>query len=291
MNFIPSQLDLMVQWIVERESIRIKKERGDPKPWTSDLIMRDHRWCNVRRFDDRVSQELLHGWYQAGFDGAVNLPAAVLARLINRTDSLMEITGGERFTLADLPKARAALSAREARGEKVFTAAYIIPGVPGRRKIDSVCDLVEKVTEKSQEVIKSTMRETWAELTKFDGLGSFLAGQVVADLAELEVGRRWADATTFAPVGPGSARGMNRLLGIPTEKRIAQTEFDELLNVLIPVLRPRIESIWNDRKLIAFDVQNCLCEFSKVSKLRLKEGTVRSRYPGAGQPQLELIEC
>lgn len=291
MSFVMSELALLVQWVRERESIRVKKEKGLPKPWTTDPFLRDYRWCNVRRMDDRVSQELLQSWYQPDADGSTALAAALLARLINRTASLLEITAGRPFSLAALPNAREALARRAGRGDKVFTAAYIVPGVPGRSKIDSVCDLVEKVTGLASTVLKSSMRDTWAGLIEFDGLGSFLAGQVVADLAELKVGRAWPDATTWAPVGPGSARGLNRLMGIPKDKPVSQAAFDQHLPALIMQLRPLIEAIYADRKLTAFDVQNVLCESDKARRLQLKEGTVRARYPGAGETQMDLLTC
>ena len=35
-----SPLDRLLYWIKERESIRLKKEAGEPKPWTDDEILR-----------------------------------------------------------------------------------------------------------------------------------------------------------------------------------------------------------------------------------------------------------
>lgn len=124
------------------------------------------------------------------------------------------------------------------------------------------------------------MRATWAELLNFDGMGNFLAGQVVADLAHLPYGREWPDTDTWAPLGPGSARGINRLRGIPKDKAVSQVEFEQLLPELIGILRPQIADIWDDRRLQAMDVQNCLCEFDKYRRLQLQEGKVRARYDG-----------
>lgn len=46
-------LDPLYYWIVEREAIRVRKENGDPFPWTTDEILKTFRFCNVRREDDR----------------------------------------------------------------------------------------------------------------------------------------------------------------------------------------------------------------------------------------------
>ena len=124
-----------------------------------------------------------------------------------------------------------------------------------------------------------------SEMCIRDRLGSFLAGQMVADLAELQVGSKWQDKLTWAPLGPGSARGINRLAGRPKDKAVTQSQFEQELPALIEVLRPRIDAIWKDRQLTAMDIQNCCCEYDKYRRLALQEGAVRARYPGRAEPQ------
>lgn len=288
-DILPEELDILVKWIVEREAIRKRKEQGLPKPWTNDRLLRDYRWCNVRRMDDRVSVALMANWYPLQGDPETQLVAAVLARLINWPASLDDITGPQRFDISQLPRAREKLAHRASMGWKVFTGAYVVPGVPGRNKVDSVCDLAELVASQASAILAGSMAATWANLIKIDGLGSFLAGQMVADLAHLSVGQQWKDASTWAPLGPGSARGMNRLQGRPKDKAMSQAQFDVELPALIEVLKPRISEIWVDRKLQGMDVQNCGCEYDKTRRLMLGEGQVRSRYDGAGEQQLGLI--
>lgn len=288
-DILPDELDILVQWIVEREAIRKRKEQDLPKPWTNDRLLRDYRWCNVRRMDDRVSVALMANWYPLQADPETQLVAAVLARLINWPASLDDITGPRRFDISLLPRAREKLAHRASMGWKVFTGAYVVPGVPGRNKVDSVCDLAELVASQASAILAGSMAATWANLIKIDGLGSFLAGQMVADLAHLSAGQQWKDVSTWAPLGPGSARGMNRLMGRPKDKAMSQAQFDVELPALIEVLKPRILDIWMDRKLQGMDVQNCGCEYDKRRRLMLGEGQVRSRYDGAGEQQLGLI--
>lgn len=287
--FIEYELSILVRWMLERDAIRAKKAAGLPRPWTGDPMLRDFRWCNVRRMDDRVSVALLERWYTPSSNQPTALTAALLARLVNWPDALLEITGGRAFNLEDLPRARSALAARSIRGDKVFTGAYVVPGVPGRNKVDSVCELVEQVATRADSVLSATMRGTWANLIEFNGMGSFLAGQVVADLAHLTSLFAWQDAPTWAPLGPGSARGINRLLGRPKDKAVTQAQFEVELPTLIEVLRPLVPGLWEDRGLLAMDIQNCLCEFDKYRRLQLGEGKVRARYDGAGEPQGALL--
>ena len=289
MLFLAHELDALIGWMLERDRVRTLKAAGQEKPWTQDRWLQQFRWCNVRRMDDRVSQVLLTHWYSDPGNDILDLVAATLARLINWPDSLFEISGHQRFQLEHLLHMREKLFQRASGGAKVFTGAYVIPGVPGQDKVTSVCALVDHVHGKAGDVLASSMQATWANLLRFEGLGSFLAGQIVADLASIGAGQKWQDSMSWAPVGPGSARGLNRLLGRPKDKAVTQNAFDELLPEVIISVRPRVQSLWDDRKLIAMDIQNCLCEFDKMRRLQLGEGTVRARYDGSGTPQMSWL--
>lgn len=286
LTFSTEEISLLLHWIREREAVRQAKETNRSKPWTSDPLLQNYRFCNVRRMDDKVSRELLLNWYPntIGYD---SLPAATLARLVNWPDSLFEITSGCPYSPDAIPLARSVLHRRAERGDKVFTGAYVVPGVPGLDKVSSVLNLVELVDTRKSDLWKPTMQGTWTELIALPGLASFLAGQIVADIAELPAGQEWTDRHHWAPMGPGSKRGMNRLLGRPKEQTMKQLDFEQLLPELMSHIHPNIEAIWSDRKLIAMDVQNCLCEFDKLRRLQLGEGKVRARYDGAGAPRSE----
>lgn len=284
----PTGLAQLAVWITERELVRQRKEQGLPKPWSADPLFQGKRWCNVRRMDDRVSKAMMQNWYPLDGTPQAQLVASVLGRLVNWPASLDAITGGRPFRLSDLPGARTKLRQVAASG-KVFTAAYVVPGVPGRSKVDSVCDLAELVDARAESLLDSSMASTWARLTQLDGLGSFLAGQMVADLAHLSVGSSWPDRATWAPLGPGSKRGMNRVMGRPKEQAMSQAQFEIELRELMRALKPLIAGIWTDRNLWGGDVQSTLCEFDKFRRLILGEGQVRSNYDGAGDAQIGLL--
>ncbi len=289
--FDPEQLDILEHWMRERESVRRAKEAGQPKPWTDDPLLRDYRWCNVRRMDDRVSVALLQRWYTPDADPITALVAACLARMVNWPDSLMAVTLGEPFALEHLVHAERRLQVRAGGGHKVFTGAYVVPGAPGEAKIATVLRRAQQVLALAAagDIYQPTMRATWARLTALDGIGSFLAGQMVADISHLRAGEDWPDRETWAPVGPGSARGINRLCGRPKDKAVSQVQFELELRALIDLLRPRVTEIWDERQLVAMDIQNCLCELDKYRRLTLSEGTVRASYDGLGSAQGTLL--
>jgi hypothetical protein len=116
-------------------------------------------------------------------------------------------------------------------------------------------------------------------LMQYQGLGSFMAAQVVADLKNtpFQPLREARDWWTWASPGPGSLRGMNRLLGNGGVKNLPRgpswltrvQELREQLNEARPA----------DWKLFcAQDVQNCLCEFDKYERVRLGEGVPKQRF-------------
>lgn len=287
--FNPAAIDHLVAWMKERDRIRVQKASGAPRPWTSDVLLRDYRWCNVRRMDDAVSAAMIERWYSPDADPTTALAAACLGRLVNWPDSLMAVSDGARFRLDHLVTARARLDRRANAGEKVFTGAYVVPGRPGESKTATVVSKALVVAREGERLYAGTMRGTWSNLVALDGFGSFLAGQMVADIAHLDAGASWPDRDHWAPLGPGSARGLNRMLGRPKDKAISQAEFEELLPQLIDTIRPRVAQLWADRRLQAFDIQNCLCEVDKHLRLTHNEGTVRARYPGAAVAQEALL--
>ncbi len=288
-GFDEGVLEILIAWMYERESIRKKKLAGVLPPWTADPFLRDFRWCNVRRLDDRVSQELFEYWYDLEADPNTLLTAATLGRLVNWPVALLEITGGKRFELGHLTVAKERLTDRVDRGDKVFTAAYIVPGVPGMKKVDSVCELAMRISEHDGPILGKSMRETWENLLQFAGIGRFLAGQIVGDLAHLSPGKGWTDPDYWAPVGPGSARGMNRLLGRPKDAPVTQGEFEIQLPKIIRLITEHAPSIVNELNLQALDHQSLLCELDKRVRLGNKEGSMRSRYDSSSVLQGSLL--
>lgn len=280
--FKQDMLEALAYWITEREHIRRRRVLGMHKPWSADPIMRNTRWCNVRRLDDAVSCSLFAYFYSDTQKEGEQVTAAALGRLINWPPALMCVTEGESFRSVHIATMRLRLLHRAAYREKVFTGAYVVPGVEGMSKVNSVCDLVGRIARQWPRVARAgSMEATHAHLMTFDGLGSFLAGQIVADLAHLPIGRAWPDRDGWAPVGPGSQRGMNRLRGDPKNTRLTQVDFHQSLRVLMRRdLPPLVGEIMQDRKLQAMDIQNCLCEFDKYMRLKNGEGTVRAKYPG-----------
>jgi hypothetical protein len=277
----PPHMEQAAFWIRERESIRQKKDSGLPPPWTQDPMMAGTRWCNVRRMDDKVSKWLLDHFYVKNLPPAQMAVGAALARLINRPETLIRMcpSGYQGF---DNARFRKVLRAMKAAKEQIFTGVYIINGAQanGRDKWELVLDNLDGMRRalKDKDLDLSSMSAVHTKLMETKGLGSFLAGQVVADLRHVLPQGQWLDRNTWAPVGPGSTKGLNYVFNTPGE-RTTQARFNELLPIYVKAVNkmPGIAAIARERKLEAHDYQNTLCEISKWARLR-EGGRSKNKY-------------
>jgi hypothetical protein len=215
------RVDELAKFMIARDAVRQNKEAGKPKPWTKDEILQTYRFCNVHREDDAVTRWLRKHWYSRfGKNKDVGF-AAVIARLLNLPESL-EAVGS--FVLPWKPDVFASvLHVRKDNKQKNFNAAYIVStnGVA----MDKVDYLAKRVLEPLWDTRKDlrprrSLAEWHAVLMEHDGLGSFLAAQVIADLKylpplfdrDIGIPTSYADDWyTFAASGPGSRRGLNRV--------------------------------------------------------------------------------
>lgn len=280
-----SPLRRICYWIVERESIRLQKEMNKPKPWTQDPILQAYRFCNVRRMDDKVSMWLMTHWYVPYKDHPNILPACVIARLFNKPESLAKLTHLV-FTESkpDVDVIKRTMQTLRTKGNPIFNGAYIVStnGLEGD-KVEVIMErIARQVIDRPIDIRPNSptaMEETVTALTSYWGISTFIAGQVTADLRHAMTGK-WADKNTYAPIGPGSRRGMNRLLDRPVDSRMNQTDFGFHLAWYMQEAKKLLPTTITSR-LEAQDYQNSLCEYDKFCRCLFGEGKPKQRYPGA----------
>lgn len=282
-----SPFDRLCYWIKERESIRLKKELDEPKPWTDDTILQSHRFCNVRRMDDKVSRWLMENWYEPYKDHPNMLEAVALARFINLPSSLGLLTPfifhEDKIHWGTI---RTVLRAAKKNGP-IFNGAYMVRGNSTKSpdKVGTVIDEYIRPILNQVMIDNHSMERTWDQIRNCYGFGSFMAGQVVADL-RWAVSGPWNDRYKWASVGPGSARGMGWVL-YGDQREAAAKNFvchpEQFTNVLVNQLITRLkENLPTDitRRLEAHDYQNCLCEQDKYSRTIFTDRRPKSRYAG-----------
>jgi hypothetical protein len=269
----------LAKFIAARERHRAWKEANRKTlPANADPIISQFRFCNVRRNDDRVTKWIFERYLGPWRKHEHLWFALVVARLFNNEPTLASI---HPHVLDYKPlKMRKVLMGRAAEGHKNFNAAYIV-STNGRamNKIDYVIDFILTPMWKQRKFIASRLNNVGQLanvhllLEEFQGLGSFMAAQIIADLKYADPDW-WEDFHTFAASGPGSRRGLNRVMGQPVDAPWREAVF----RATLLQLRDKVNARLKIEPLTAHDIQNCLCEFDKYERFRLGEGTPKQKY-------------
>jgi hypothetical protein len=281
-------VESLLYWVAEREAIRKKKEAGQFPPYTRDVILSKFRFCNVRRKHDRVSRWLLkhvltkHNLEISGVDSFIMFTA--LCRWINWPPTI-EATA-MLWPSRNPDWDAVAQCVRSIQG-KVWTGAYMIPAgdIKGRSKADYVVrDVIEahlghsiKFLNFKERAFADNRRETaWRELRTIPGYGSFMAGQIVDDWAWTPLLENATDHFTWAPQGPGSLRGFNRIKGLPLNTRHSMEEWCAQLQEWRQLIVDKLGKEYEDLDLMS--TQNVLCETDKYLRTKSGGGRPRSTY-------------
>ena len=259
--------EILLYWIAERERIRIRRSNGDPPPWTDDPILRGNRFCNVRREDDQVTRWIAENLRTPHADDRDLWFVMTIARFVNWPDTLAELGFPVPW---DPEHFLAVMHARKARRETCFGPAYNISN--GGSNAPKAEHLVQKVfTPLWGPLTRKRLRPRdddplwsfYGQLKEMDGMGSFMAGQIAADMKYVPPLKNARDWMTFVAPGPGSQRGLNRVLGRAVDAPWRDDEtWRAAFRRLHEQIKPELERIGLG-DLHAQDLQNCLCEFHK----------------------------
>lgn len=286
-------------FVKERNRIFARRVEGKSPPWTDDPILRAYRFTNVNRENDRVTIWVRRNIREPFAQHANLWLMLALARQINWPDTLQELMDKGAWPVGDYDprRLRNAMLARQRRGDKLYTGAYMINAQYGKETqlADDKAYFTAYLTilplwKARNEVLAGagdgtgrggpltdTLARAHACLTRFRGWGNFLAAQVVADLKHTRYLRDAPDWWDWAVLGPGSTRGLRRLQGKRIRKELKR-EFDPAEAIaLLKELRKTDSALL---VLCLQDLQNCLCEFDKYERVRLGQGRPRARFDG-----------
>jgi hypothetical protein len=278
------RLDLPLYFAAEREQIRIKKERGDPAPWTDDPVMRAGSFCNVERERDRVTVWIREHWRDPYRDNPDVWFLMTFARLINAP----EVLGAIALPLPwDCGRTVAEMAARKAQGLSLERAAYMIPAGPrGKPKYRHLAETLFDPLWAAREHVRprsgnDLCQAFYERLLAFDGLGTFLAAQIVADVKYTPGLSETADWWTFVASGPGSRRGLNVVMGRDPEATWAEHTWRAAFDRFSAEIEPGLAEL--GLRLHAQDRQNLLCETFKLWRARTTGQMPRRKYAGTGE--------
>jgi len=272
-------------WMRAREAARERKEAGHPPPYTNDPVIGEWRFCNVRREDDRVTRWVRSNIREA-FAGHPHLWFMLcIARQINWPDTLAELI--ERRAWPDTPGFTPELMTvvlndrKKVRGEKTYGGAYTI-NAPSKKGAD-----------KQQHVAETLCGGLWARrhifadrldrsptlqgvhelIRRSKGWGDFMAYQAVVDMRFTPLLNTAADVTSWAAAGPGTLRGLNRVHGRPTDRKLSQ---DQALSEMRRIFK--VAEAETGIPLDFSDVPNVLCETDKYLRVIHKDGPMKAAY-------------
>lgn len=262
-----------IQFITEREQIRLKKEAHKPRPWTNDPILAQYKFCNVNREHDAVTRWISRFVRPVLANEHINTVVAqlYLCRIFNEPVTLEQI-----FPILDYKTARKKLSAIRASGNKILRGAYYC--VPhgtsnaGRAAEEYFLDVGLKLSRLKFDGI-CTLQGIADLMRSISGVGDFIANQVCTDLRyQQPFTQQWRDWKTFVLAGPGTRRGLNRYQGAEDNRA---RKFPKLTGDCQPLL---LEIRYSIQDLIPHSIQNhfkdinnlsnCFCEFDKYERVR-----------------------
>lgn len=281
-----------------------ERRLSDPVgPWTEDAVLSSYRFTNVFRVSDRVSQRLVSD-VQYGSQRSQSTDEVFYRTMVFKTwnredvwDEIERVLGPVSWQSTPPSEIVKVLDAMHARGERVYSAAYIMPAPAfGHvRKHANHCALIESMMQDGLPATLSRTKhlgEVYENLLAYPGIGRFLAFQYAIDLnystlldhAESE----------FVVAGPGAIDGISKCFsdvdGMTPEETIMwmhdvqDREFERL--------GMRFEGLFG-RRPQPIDLQNCLCEISKYARVVHPEhpGTagrtrIKQTYSEMGRPPL-----
>ena len=249
------------------------KEAQLPKPWSEDEVFHKTYFCNVHREDDKVTVGIRNLWdvEYGHLDFAEQ--NMIMARLVNKVESLAAM--GWPWTTFDPHKWRAVMSKAGSWG-----SAYIV-STNGRAvaKHEYIGGLLAGLWgQKDLTGGANTLASAHVALMGLQGLGSFMAAQVVADLKNTKKHRLTtaSDFYSWCAHGPGSLRGMAWVNEVP---KVTPSEFKHCMPWLHEEVKERLaDSIVPE--IHAQDLQNCLCEFDKYMRVSTGSGRSKRMYNG-----------
>ena len=273
-------------WINERHAIYRRRARGAPAPWTIDPILEKYKFTNPFRENDRVTIWMRENFTNPNEDrphGEIIFNCC-LFRMVG-TSEFADAHGWVREWDPDFTKNLILTRLSEKR--RTFTGAYIITNQGLKcSKAEVVVDRFLTPIWETQNDLAEVARTTQSlqalhgamRYYKGWGGGGFMSYEVVTDLNYTPVLHGAEDRYTWANAGPGAVRGLNRIHGRDVKKGMSQkqanTEMQLLLEEAPKYCKPHVPVRLVDMRTI----EHSLCEWDKYERVRLGQGTPRSRY-------------
>ena len=271
-------LDYFWRYAAERQQIYLRRQAGEAAPWTDDTVLVKHRFTNVYRAADRVSQYLINKiQYDQDWNWKDTFARTLLFKVFNRPRTWEFLVG--RFGKIDsrliegnrIDQALAEIAGRQ----PLYNPAYVMP--PPRQykgpKFERHLNLLRQMLKDGAYLkiqAAGSLKEAFEILRSYPSMGDFLAYQFVIDL---NYSRHLSfSESEFVVAGPGARRGLRKCFiqsGSLTDSQLivwtAERQQEEFI---------RRDLSWQNlggRALQLIDIQNIFCELDKYTRLARPE--------------------
>lgn len=263
-------------WTVATERQRVYHARlaGLPGPWTDDEIISRYRFTNAYRAADRVSQDLIRVLYTGSQQPEDLLLRTLLYRFFNKPttwSALEAINSGVTWSSFHVELYAEKLDTMLAHGQRVYSAAYIVPPPPfgAARKHRNHLLLIDHMMRDGlpRKLARAgSLREVFEIISSYPSLGPFLAYQLTIDVNYSTLID--FDEDDFVVAGPGARSGIAKCFpdagGLKPEAIIgwmAETQREHLASFGLD-----FQDLFG-RPLKLIDCQNLFCETDKYARV------------------------
>jgi hypothetical protein len=289
------------RFAVERQEVYLRRIRGESSPWTRDPILSEHKFTNVYRAADRVSQYLIRRVIGADTRSVGDTFFRILLfKFFNRIETwelFVAEVGEPSIEGFDVELYDRVMTDAFTLGERLYSGAYIMPsggrGAFSRKHTMHLHLLRQMLMEKLPERISEamTMEEAFGTLRACPTIGDFLAYQFVTDLNYSRIIN--FEESEFVMPGPGARGGIEKCfsslggLSAADAIRLVTENQDECLRAL----GLRFPTLWG-RRLQLIDCQNLFCEVNKYARVahpEFLEKAGRTRIKQKLRPKESLL--
>jgi hypothetical protein len=264
---------LFFYWITERHNIFLRRQRGEPKPWTSDPILQQYKFTNPYRENDRGTVWLRENFLEPHRDDDLDLVAFNICwyRMYNWWGT-GKLLGWQ--TEWDAERIKEKLNLARDFGNQVFTGAHIVYSPPNLGKVEAITDVclaLYNLREATAACARSSrsLQQTFNHLQQVHCVGGFMGYEMVTDMRHTRLLEDATDIMTWANIGPGAARGLRRLqlpVRVESMRGLLERSVD-YMSKDFPPLEMR-------------EIEHSLCEFDKYARVLNHEGAPRSKFAG-----------
>lgn len=258
-----------------RQDVFMRRARGEQPPWTEDAIIAAHRFTNVYRASDRVSQYLIQRVIYEGVPGAEEVfLRTMLFKLFNKIktwERLCDRVGTITRQSFDRPRYEKIFDELFDSGESIYSGAYIMPSPPfgADRKHANHLRLVDHMLSDGAPMKiqrARSLEEVFTLLRGYPSLGDFLAFQLAIDLNYSEMIN--FSEMDFVVAGPGAKDGIRKCFA-----DTAGLSEAEIIRVVCEMAGDEFARLGFDfqwlgnRRLQLIDCQNVFCEVDKYARV------------------------